>query len=124
MPDIQLAVISDIHGNRWALEAVLEDIERRGVRETVNLGDSLYGPLDPAGTAQILLQLNQPTVRGNEDRIIVERARYSIVSKDKSGRRVENIAVTYDWQSAATAARANERPDWADWLQTGRVDLG
>ncbi len=38
----------------------------------VNLGDCLYGPLDPAGTAQMLLSLHIPTVRGNEDRIVVE----------------------------------------------------
>jgi len=62
-----------VHGNRWALEAVLEDIERRGIRRLVNLGDSLYGPLDPAGTAALLLPLDAPTVRGNEDRIIIDR---------------------------------------------------
>ena len=67
-----LAVISDIHGNRWALEAVLADIARRRIEHIVNLGDSLYGPLDPAGTARILLPLDLPTVRGNEDRIIVD----------------------------------------------------
>ena len=70
MPDI--AVISDIHGNRWALEAVLDHIRRRGIQAMVNLGDSLYGPLDPAGTAQILMELDIPTVRGNEDRILHE----------------------------------------------------
>jgi predicted phosphodiesterase len=72
MADTRIAVISDVHGNRWALEAVLADIERRGVRHVANLGDSLYGPLDPAGTARILLPLDIPTVRGNEDRIVVE----------------------------------------------------
>jgi predicted phosphodiesterase len=70
--ETRIAVISDVHGNRWALEAVLEDIERRSVRHVANLGDSLYGPLDPAGTARILLPLDFPTVRGNEDRIVVE----------------------------------------------------
>lgn len=74
MVEKQLAVISDVHGNRWALEAVLLDVERRGVQNIVNLGDSLYGPLDPAGTAQILVALDVPTVRGNEDRIIVEQS--------------------------------------------------
>ncbi len=68
----QLAVISDIHGNRPALEAVLTDIQHRGIDNIVNLGDCLYGPLDPAGTAQILIQRDIPTVRGNEDRILVE----------------------------------------------------
>jgi predicted phosphodiesterase len=61
----KLAVISDIHGNRWALEAVLQDIRDRGIELIANLGDCLYG-------AEILMQLDIPTVRGNEDRIIVE----------------------------------------------------
>jgi predicted phosphodiesterase len=65
-------VLSDIHGNRWALESVLEDIRRRGIDRIVNLGDSLYGPLDPAGTADILIPLDIPAVRGNEDRIIID----------------------------------------------------
>jgi predicted phosphodiesterase len=61
-----------VHGNRWALEAVLEDIERRGIREVVNLGDLLFGPLDPEGTADLLRRLNFPTVSGNQDRELVE----------------------------------------------------
>ncbi len=72
MYDSALAVLSDIHGNRWSLEAVLEDIDRRGVRDLVNLGDCVYGPLDPMGTADILVDLGIPTVRGNEDRFIVD----------------------------------------------------
>jgi len=69
---MQLAVLSDIHGNRWALEAVLNDIKQREIKHIVNLGDCFYGPLDPGGTAQILVELDIPTVRGNEDRIILE----------------------------------------------------
>lgn len=72
MFDSALAVMSDIHGNRWALEAVLENIDHRGIRDIVNLGDCVYGPLDPKGTADILLDLQIPTVRGNEDRLIAE----------------------------------------------------
>lgn len=68
----RIAVISDIHGNRWALEAVLEDIEREGADKIVNLGDAVYGPLDPAGTADIIINRGIPTVRGNEDRLITD----------------------------------------------------
>lgn len=67
-----LAILSDIHGNRWALESVLEDIRRRGVQQIVNLGDSLYGPLDPRGTADILVGMDIPTISGNEDRELHE----------------------------------------------------
>jgi predicted phosphodiesterase len=66
-----IAVIADIHGNRWALEATLQDIEHRGIKQIVNLGDNLYGPLDPSGTADLLTRLNIPTISGNEDRILI-----------------------------------------------------
>lgn len=64
------AVLADVHGNSWALDAVLADIRRRGVTEILNLGDSLFGPLDPAGTAERLLALDAPAVRGNQDRAL------------------------------------------------------
>jgi predicted phosphodiesterase len=69
-----IAVVSDIHGNRWALEAVLADIDSVGISTVVNLGDVVYGPLDPRGTADLVLEREIPTVRGNEDRIVVDGA--------------------------------------------------
>lgn len=65
-----IAVLSDIHGNISALDAVLQDIARRGLTRTVNLGDSFSGPFDAAGTADRLLTLDLPTVRGNHDRLL------------------------------------------------------
>ncbi|MDI1269089.1 MAG: metallophosphoesterase family protein [Polaromonas sp.] len=65
---MKLAVISDIHGNLLALEAVLADIARQGVDQTVNLGDILSGPLQPAATADLLMARDFPTIRGNHDR--------------------------------------------------------
>jgi len=243
-----IAVLSDIHGNRWALEAVLDDIRHRDICAMVNLGDCLYGPLDPRGTVQILMQLNMPTVCGNEDRIILDtpgqhpdspslpfvqanlkqehlfwlaelpmsatafedfflchgspandsdyllrevtasgcrmlgtaeiaarletiaqpitccghdhlpaslrlpggrhvinpgsvglpayrddhpfphamengspHARYTVVKHSRNGLSIENIAIPYDWQSAAAIAVKNGRPDWAECLSTGHI---
>ncbi|MFC1493527.1 metallophosphoesterase family protein [candidate division KSB1 bacterium] len=72
MFDLKIAVISDIHSNRWALEAVLDDIAKRNINNIVDLGDSLYGPLDPAGTFNILKNENIPSVCGNQDRELIE----------------------------------------------------
>ncbi len=65
---MRLAVISDVHGNLLALEAVLADIKARGADRTVNLGDCCAGPLWPRGTLELLQSLALPTVRGNHDR--------------------------------------------------------
>ena len=46
------AAIADIHGNCAALEAVLEDIARLGIKDIVNLGDCFSGPLEAGFTGE------------------------------------------------------------------------
>jgi putative phosphoesterase len=65
---MRVALISDIHGNRWALGAVLEHIADQRVDAIWNLGDILSGPLEPAATAEILMELALPTISGNHER--------------------------------------------------------
>lgn len=65
---MKIAALSDIHGNLPALEAVLADIGRQGADIVVNLGDILSGPLYPSQTADRLMQLGLPTIRGNHER--------------------------------------------------------
>jgi len=75
----RFAALADIHGNVWALEAVLDHSRRRGVTRFVNLGDVLYGPLQPQET---FLRLQEETVlatvAGNEDRIIVAASTHEL----------------------------------------------
>ena len=63
-----LAVLSDIHGNLPALEAVVADARARGASHFVNLGDSLSGPLWPRETADWLMAADWPTLAGNHER--------------------------------------------------------
>ena len=72
--NVRIAVISDVHGNRLALEAVLDDIARHGVDATFNLGDLVSGPLEPNWVADILMDLDIPSVRGNHDRELIDNA--------------------------------------------------
>lgn len=69
---MKLAIISDVHGNLHALDAVLDDIAQQGVDATLSLGDFLSGPFDPVGVADRLIDLDLPSVRGNHDRYIAE----------------------------------------------------
>ncbi|KQN25976.1 hypothetical protein ASE86_07295 [Sphingomonas sp. Leaf33] len=62
------AVLSDIHGNLAALDAVIADAIERGCDSFLNLGDSLSGPLWPAETADRLIALDWPTIAGNHER--------------------------------------------------------
>lgn len=69
---MQFAVIADVHGNRAALEAVLADIDALNIRDVVNLGDHLSGPLEAARTADLLIARGFPSIRGDQDRIMLE----------------------------------------------------
>lgn len=102
MEEISYAVISDIHGNSLALEAVLEDIGGKNVKTIFNLGDTFYGPLDPSGTAGLISEHEMVSILGNQDRILLEfkdkptdnpTLNYTISSLD---------AKTFDWLTSLT----------------------
>lgn len=65
---MRIAIVSDIHGNLPALEAVDRDLRRRGVDAVVNLGDSLSGPLMPLETAHFLMDRDWVHLAGNHER--------------------------------------------------------
>ncbi|HOE96311.1 MAG TPA: metallophosphoesterase family protein [Candidatus Sumerlaeota bacterium] len=65
---MRIAVISDIHGNLPALEAVVGDLARRGADCVVNLGDALSGPLLPGETARFLIEQDWLHLAGNHER--------------------------------------------------------
>lgn len=65
MPLERLALVSDVHGNLTAFEAVLADITARGITRVLNLGDVIgKGPRGSACTA-LTRQRCEATVRGN-----------------------------------------------------------
>jgi predicted phosphodiesterase len=68
---MRIAVVSDIHGNLAALEAVVRDFRRRGVDQVINLGDSLSGPLLPLQTADYLMASGWVHLAGNHERQVL-----------------------------------------------------
>ena len=69
---MRLALLSDIHSNVFALEAVIADAQSKSVDVMANLGDILYGPIAPKATYEVLIQHDFITISGNQDRQIVE----------------------------------------------------
>ncbi|MCY6371778.1 metallophosphoesterase family protein [Clostridium ganghwense] len=68
---MKIAVMSDIHGNITALEAVLEDIKKRDVDTMVCLGDLVgYGPF-PNEVIDLIRKENILVIMGNYDAAVV-----------------------------------------------------
>ena len=64
---MQIAILSDIHGNGVAFDAVLNDLGARPADQIVCLGDAVQGGPQPAEVAQRLRELACPVVMGNAD---------------------------------------------------------
>lgn len=79
----KIAVISDIHGNIFALKAVVEDINRRNIEKVINLGDHISGPLWPKETIDFLMLQDWINIKGNHDRQLVEQSPYEHELSDK-----------------------------------------
>ncbi len=68
---IRLAIISDIHGNLPALEAVLADIEAQGISDIYHLGDLVgYNPF-PNETVMLIAGRRLPGITGNYDQAVL-----------------------------------------------------
>lgn len=69
---MRFALISDIHGNTVALDAVLEDLAGSAIDHVVCLGDIAAGGPDPGGAIDRIAALGGTCVQGNTDAGLVE----------------------------------------------------
>jgi predicted phosphodiesterase len=67
-----LAVLSDIHGNLPALEAVLNDLAPFKVDQIVIAGDAVNGGAFPAVVAERIMREGWPVIRGNNELYVVD----------------------------------------------------
>ena len=71
---MRVALISDIHGNHVALDAVLADIDGAGVDQVICLGDvATLGP-QPKEVVQKVRDLGCPCILGNHDAFLLDTA--------------------------------------------------
>ena len=84
---IHTALISDIHGNAIALEAVLADLERDPVDQVVCLGDVLQGGCQPARRVATLLRSTRLPDRARQRRRVRARRRRRRGGADRAAAR-------------------------------------
>ena len=87
---MRIGLISDIHGNRIALDAVLDELDREGVDQLVCLGDVAVGP-QPAEALAKVRELDCPVVMGNWDACFLEGMP---VARDEVG---QKLVDTGEW---------------------------
>ncbi len=71
---MRLAVISDVHGNLDALEAVLADIAAAAVDMTLSLGDNIGYGAEPEAVLARLRAEGIPSVCGNHELAVIDPA--------------------------------------------------
>src|SRR5918999_1253324 len=116
---MRVALVSDVHGNLTALEAVLADLQRRGADLVVHGGDlARMGPR-PAEVVDRIRELGWPGVVGNTDELLwrpQERAR-QLRRAPKLARLLELI---FDAYAPDTRERLGE--ERIAWLRTLRPE--
>jgi predicted phosphodiesterase len=121
---MRVAILSDVHGNTAALDAVLDDIERAGgVDAYWVLGDlAAMGP-DPVGAMERLNDLQNATfVRGNTDRYVCglldpQKSTEWIASAPGQTSGIVSRLAMLCWAQGALMASG-----WLNWLATLGLD--
>src|SRR5713226_9165322 len=67
---MQVAIVSDVHGNLTAFDAVLADIERRAPDIVLHGGDLALMGAQPAEVVDRVRELGWPGVVGNTDELL------------------------------------------------------
>ncbi len=114
---MRLGLISDVHGNRTALEAVVADGTAREVDGWWVLGDLVAIGPEPVATLELLANLpNVTATRGNTDRYVLSKDRppphaHDVQAQPALLELFAAIEGSFAWTRGALAAHG-----WLDWL--------
>lgn len=97
MPRDQIALVSDVHGNLTALEAVLADLDDRGITRVLNLGD--YVGKGPRGREVVDLcrERCEVNILGNWDDVVGDPVTHPAEGDDLAWWRDELDADQLPW---------------------------
>jgi diadenosine tetraphosphatase ApaH/serine/threonine PP2A family protein phosphatase len=103
---MRVAILSDIHGNRHALESVLVDVDAISVDETWCLGDVVGYGADPSDCCALVREHASICLAGNHDLAVTGE-----IPTDEFAR---GAAVAAEWTQETID------PDQLEWLRTLR----
>jgi putative phosphoesterase len=109
---MSLAIVSDIHGNFTALEAVIADIERRGVDRVLQGGDLALAGCQPAEVIDRVRELGWPGIAGNSDELLW-RSEERAVQERKAPKLRDHLRVLFEEFAPATRELiGDQRVEW------------
>jgi predicted phosphodiesterase len=114
---VKLGVMSDVHGNRTALEAVVTDGSLQGVDTWWALGDLVAIGPEPVGTLELLADLpNLLVTSGNTERYVLTGDRppphaADVVANPELLGLFATVEGSFAWTRGALASHG-----WLDWL--------
>ena len=117
---MRVAVISDIHGNAVALDAVFKDFEITKPDSVVNLGDAIQGGPQPAEVVSALRDRGWPVVMGNSDAWLLSGVETGNEMEDDNRRR--QLYDVREWSLGRLSEE--DRAYIASFQPTVTTDLG
>ncbi len=112
---MRLAVVSDIHGNLTALEAVIADLKEVSPDLVVQAGDLVASGFRPAEVVDRIRQLGWPGIQGNTDEMLWRPERLSELALRAASRQgLREVLFKYIAQATSDLIG----PERIEWLQT------
>jgi predicted phosphodiesterase len=111
-----LAIVSDVHGNLNALEAVFEDLQSRGVERVVHGGDLAVAGCAGPECVDLIRELGWPGIVGNTDELLW-RVEEHAVQLERAPKLAPLLALLFDtYRPASREQLGEERIEWLQQL--------
>jgi putative phosphoesterase len=108
---MRIAVVSDIHANLTALDAVIADVRKTGADLVVCGGDLMSGGPRPAEVIDRVREMNWPGVYGNTDEMLWMPHRVSETLQAPQLHRIRDLVLTHTIPATLNAI-GDERLAW------------
>ncbi len=106
-----VALLSDIHGNATALEAVMRDLEQQPITRCFVLGDLAYRGAEPKRSIALVQSLECPVIGGNADLWVTRGLRPGEVRESAFARMSVEREWTVEQLASKDIAYLAELPD-------------